>query len=224
MTHSLAGEGWNNANLTEINGWWWPADDRDAHPIITHDCEPALTKLLAHVPRRKCIVQAGANVGVYPCALARRFEAVFTCEPDPRNFECLKANLIRHDRKHRVTALHAAFGSAQGACKSIEVSAGNCGAHRVTFDAGDVPVWPIDDLELTACDAIWLDVEGSELFALQGAEQTIARFSPVIACEEKGLGAQFFGLPGGALEAWLTERGYAEVDRIGNDLVFKRTA
>jgi len=209
--------------ILTIDGWAWPENDHLAREVITRDCEPAVAALLAHVPGRACIVQAGANVGRYPVALAEHFAAVFTCEPDPVNYACLKANLAVHDPGGRVTALHAAFGAQEGGCVPLEVHPYNCGAHRVAFtETGDVPVWTIDGLELTACDAIWLDIEGSELFALQGAHRTIERFSPVIAVEDKGLDREFFGATVGALQAWLGERGYTQVDKINNDKVFKR--
>jgi hypothetical protein len=45
----------------------------------------------------------------------------------------------------------------------------------------------IDDLYLTACDLIILDIEGSEPFALEGARATIDKFKPVIMVEDRGL-------------------------------------
>jgi FkbM family methyltransferase len=198
-------------------------DDIDARPVITHDCRAAINRLLTHFGGRDCIVQAGGNVGVYPLELASHFTSVFTVEPDPANYACLKANLAALDHAERVTALHAAFGAKEGACMPLAVHPANCGAHRVTYtDKGNIPVWTIDGLELDACDAIWLDVEGSELFALQGAVDTIERFAPIIACEDKGLDRQFFDVPAGSLQAWLTARGYSQIDKIGNDKVFRR--
>lgn len=204
-------------------GWWWPLDDQHARPVILRDCQPAIVELLPHIdPDRRVIVQAGGNVGVYPVALTDHFAQVITCEPDPTNYACLVRNLEARDSLKRVKAFNAAFGEAEGACTPVEVHPRNCGAHRVAYDKGDVPVMTIDGLNLQRCDAIWLDVEGSELFALKGAEQTIQRCSPAIATEDKGLDAQFFGVAPGSLQAWLAERGYDQVAQIGRDRVFKR--
>ena len=41
----------------------------------------------------------------------------------------------------------------------------------------------IDDLNLTECDLIMLDVEGYELHALNGAIETIKKYGPVICIE-----------------------------------------
>lgn len=205
------------------NGWWWPADDQAAQFVIMRDKDHDIAALLAHVPGREVIVQAGANVGVYPVELAKQFRRVYTAEPDPTNWACLQKNLEGREEQARIMALQAAFGEARGGCQSVEVQRANCGAHRVRFDQGDTPVWPIDDLELEACDCIWLDVEGSELLALKGAARTIERFSPTISVEAKGLHGAF-GIRAGELQDWLKARGYHEVARYGRDKVFRRTA
>lgn len=215
--------------IIEIDGWNWPLTDVHGREAITRDCDAAIEAFLPHVRLRNCIVQAGANVGIYPVALATHFRSVMTCEPDPTNFACLELNLAAHDPHGVVGAFGpAAFGAKVGKCMPIEVHPQNCGAHRVSFtDKGAITVLTIDGAVAAAgagaVDAIWLDCEGSELFALQGAEQTVERFSPTIACEDKGLDREFFGVPAGALQAWLTERGYVQVAKIGHDKVFTRS-
>lgn len=206
--------------IVQKTGWWWPEDDTAARFVIINDVDDAVRRLLAHIPGRDCIVQAGANVGVYPLALADHFQRVVTAEPDPENFDCLSRNLAARDSLDRVVSFQAAFGESVNSCKMIEVSTGNCGAHRIEL-GGAIPVLNIDSLALTACDAIWLDVEGYELPALKGAFKTIEQFSPVIAIEDKGLQVAF-GIAPGAAQEWLFKRGYQEIDRIGNDKVFRR--
>ena len=212
MTHLL---------MAQVHGLWWPASDVDARPVITADCAPALRAILGHIRGRSLIVQAGANVGTYALALADHFQTVVTAEPDPLNFACLVRNLEARDSLHRVRAYDAAFGEAPGACAPVEVQPRNCGAHRVEFGTGPIPVITIDSLNLRACDCIWLDVEGAELPALKGAAATVERFSPLIAVEDKGL-HRAFGIADGALQAWLAERDYEQIARIGRDKVYER--
>lgn len=201
-------------------GWWWPESDMHAQPVIMRDREAAIARVLLHTHGRDLIVQAGANVGVYPIALADHFQRVMTAEPDPENAECLKRNLAARDSLKRVQAFIAALGEKPGGCKVVEVERNNCGAHRIDL-VGPIPVMTIDGLDLTACDAIWLDVEGAELLALRGAAHTIDRFSPVIICEEKGLGRPY-GVRDGDIGRFLGFYGYEQVDQIGRDKVFKR--
>lgn len=200
---------------------WWPKADVSARRAILRDLDKSLPALLAHTEGRSCAVQAGANVGVYPIALADHFRSVVTVEPDPLNYECLVRNLQALDTLKRVTALNAAFGERAGYCDPIEVEAGNCGAHRVDFSGTGVQVVAIDAVQIRACDLIALDIEGAELLALKGARETIERFSPTICIEDKGL-SRTYGVPIGAAQEWLAGLGYAEVAEICRDKVFRR--
>jgi FkbM family methyltransferase len=207
--------------ITLSDGWYWPMSDEHARPVIERDCLPSIAALLKHIPDPGVIVQAGANVGLYPLALADHFHCVFTFEPDPTNYDCLRLNLKARDGLRRVVAQHAALGEMAGFCTPLEVEPRNCGAHRVNFAKGPIPVVTVDSLGLERCECIWLDIEGAELAALKGATTTIERFSPIIAVEDKGL-HRAFDILDGALQAWLAERRYEEIDRIGNDKVFRR--
>jgi FkbM family methyltransferase len=206
--------------IVQHDGWWWPESDRQARPVITRDVAPATKALLSHVAGRDCVIQAGGNVGVYPVALADHFRRVITVEPDPENFACLERNLRARDSLNRIEAVRGGLGESPGACRMVEVEPGNCGAHRVA-SGGSIPLVSIDSFNLGPCDLIWLDIEGAELSALKGAVETIEACSPVIAIEDKGLG-DHFGVGSGEVAAWLQARGYAQVDRIGQDKVFRR--
>ena len=207
--------------IVQRDTWWWPEADKHARPAIMRDRDLSIAHLMQHVFGRDLIVQAGANIGAYPIALADHFQSVITAEPDPENAECLKLNLKARDSLKRVTAFYGAFGEAEGSCKVVEVEPHNCGAHRIAA-GGSIPMTTIDSLNLSHCDAIWLDVEGSELLALRGAVLTIDRFSPMIACEEKGLG-KAYGIQDGEIGRFLGFYGYEQVDQIGRDKVFRRT-
>lgn len=210
--------------LVQHDGLYWPAADRNARPALTAEVAWALPVLLQHVRGRDVIVQAGANVGLYPLALADHFQRVITCEPDPVNFACLQRNLAARDSLGRVTASFGAFGEVAGEGHIIPVEPDNCGAHRIDLVRhGAFPVVSIDSLQLPVCNAIWLDIEGVELLALKGAQCTIERCSPTIAVEDKGH-HRTYGIDDGALDDWLEARGYEQVDRVGNDRIFTRTA
>lgn len=212
----------DDPRIEHLDGWWWPTADRRGRPVILRDCGPAIAALLKHVPGRTCIVQAGGNVGVYALALTDHFRRVITFEPDPANVACLWRNIAARDALRRVDARMAALGEDVGQCSIVEVEPDNCGAHRIKPGKGKVVVYPLDGLELIACDAIWLDIEGFELAALKGARETLQRFKPVVCIEDKGL-SEAYGVPVGEAARWLQALGYEQVDRIGNDYVFRST-
>lgn len=206
--------------IVQFNGWWWPAIDRDAHGVIMCDVASDIPNFLAHVEGRDVIVQAGGNVGVYAVALSALFSKVYTVEPDSLNYSCLVRN-ISERKANNIVFRQAALGDEPGFAEIDVVKASNVGAHRIAPGTGDIPIIRIDDLPLSACDAIWLDIEGYELAALKGAEETIRKFFPAISIEDKGLD-RHFGVKPGEVQGWLADREYVEVARYGRDKVFKR--
>lgn len=209
--------------MMEYRGFYWPEGAVRGSYLVEKDHEEEIAWFLAHVKGRDCVIQAGANVGLYPLKLARHFRHVLTVEPDSRNFACLQKNAEGFDRSGHFDARCAAFGEEPGTAKIIEVEPGNCGAHRigVSKDGEGAPILSIDSFGLSP-DAIWLDVEGFELQALKGGVDTIFRSSPVIVLEMKQLG-RIYGYDDEDTTAFLEGLGYSCADQRGNDRVFKRS-
>ena len=103
----------------------------------------------------------------------------------------------------------AALGRKDGTA-DIETIADSTGSARVKVSGGggepwikgawemaeeSVPVLRLDQFSLMALDFLKLDCEGYELFALQGAEETLKRCKPVVIVEQKPGRAQCHGLP-----------------------------
>lgn len=127
-------------------------------------------------PARGVVVQAGGCSGLWPLALAKYFRHVYTCEPNPVNFECLEANVAA---RPNITAFPYALGEKPAKVGLTRTKPG-AGLWRVDGD-GEIPMMALDDvLGDAAVDAIVLDVEGFELPALQGATRTIAAHRPLL--------------------------------------------
>lgn len=151
-------------------------------PDFTHREEKTeLASVVAMViaqlaPARRVVVQAGGCSGLWPLALAKFFDRVVTFEPHPDNFECLRANIA-------TTPTIAAFNAALGARETqigLKRNKAQAGLWRVDGD-GDIPMMRLDDvMGDVPVDALVLDVEGSELAAMEGAERLIARHRPLI--------------------------------------------
>ncbi|MBB6306231.1 FkbM family methyltransferase [Xanthobacter tagetidis] len=199
--------------MIERNGFWWPSSDDWCWRVI-HQELPDVDRAVSFCRGHAVAIQAGGNVGVWAAHLARTFAHVETAEPMADNYACLQRN-VPSNVNHR----RACFGAKPGAV-AMEAVTGNAGAHYVR-EGGDTPVITIDAMELHACDLICLDVEGYEPFALQGAEDTIRRFRPVIMFEEKGLSERYFGIPRGACESWVLGLGlgYEVKDRVRKDVI-----
>jgi len=208
--------------VKESGGYWWPDYDQSFHLFNPKEAARDIPFFLRMVEGRNMVIQAGGAMGLYPLMLADHFQRVVTFEPDPENWDCLRANLKARDGLKRINAWHAALGATPGECVMDRPNPLNCGANRTVQGEGDIPVLTIDGMRWTGkIDAIWLDVEGSELAALKGAEQTIREHSPVIVTEELGNGERY-GVGPTDIEDWLATLGYEREAGVGNDRYYRR--
>lgn len=127
---------------------------------------------------RRVVVQAGGCAGLWPLALARHFEHVHTFEPDPTNYRVLCTNI---GTAANITAHPCAVGDRRDKVGLTREKAG-AGLWRVT-GAGAIPMVRLDDAMDGPVDALVLDVEGSEVAALRGAERLIDTYHPLVWCE-----------------------------------------
>jgi FkbM family methyltransferase len=227
--------------LVTRDGWLMPAA---VNPKLFQqwlgEAVEHLDLVMPFLKSRRCCLQAGGNVGIYPRMLVERygFEHVVTFEPDETNMRCLVANTA--PVVDRVVAFQLGLGKAVGKANWSRASEHKPGWHKVApngcrqkYISGQIDIVAIDGVALPAehedVDFLSLDIEGSELEALKGAEQTIARCRPVILFEDMGR-SRFegfrrrstvaYGNPPGSVQRWLAERGYREVAAVKNDEIW----
>jgi FkbM family methyltransferase len=201
--------------------WLWPDEDRECIKVI-FDWMSDLDRTVKLCKQRRTAIQAGGNMGVWPWRLAQMFDHVVTAEPDRECFNLLYDNL---DGTPNVDMYPAALFDAETHCR-MEFEAQNRGAQYIAVDRrgnGAIPCITIDSWGITDCDLIYLDIEGAELKAIQGAVETIRRSKPVIAFEDKNLSTRF-GTSKYDAEKWIAnELGYKVVARYHNDVVMTCT-
>jgi len=107
---------------------------------------------------------------------------VYAFEPEPSNFEKLKANLERN-KVTNVIPLQLALSENEGEMQVA--SGGNSSTITQTGTGTSVKVTTIDKFveanTLPRVDFIKMDVEGHELKVLEGAHETIQAFKPSLA-------------------------------------------
>jgi FkbM family methyltransferase len=135
---------------------------------------------------RNVVFQAGGYVGIFPAWLSHHFKTVVTVEPCWTTYKYLCDNLKSYDNIN-----HYNIGISD--CKgygTVKVHNDNCGANELLKDEnGTVPIDTIDSImkDYNDCNLLYLDIEGAEYKALQGARYTIEQYRPIIVLENKGL-------------------------------------
>jgi FkbM family methyltransferase len=172
-------------------------------------------ELSRHVDIKGTVLQAGGNCGFYARKYAEIFNKVITVEPDLVNFYCLLRNTRMHNHVH---PYRAALGD-KGDFISLELPhEKNVGTYFVSGQ-GNIPQITIDGMKLKWCNLIHLDIEGYELFALQGAKQTLQRCQPTVALEYNKL-ANKFGYDINDLDDFFEDQDYKKVAQYDNDIVY----
>ena len=198
-----------------LSDWVWPVDDTGLWYGPSIEWEPISEMVRQHCKTMNTVVQAGGACGMYPRLYSKMFNRVLTFEPDPYNFFCLaqnctdsrilKYNAVLGDRHRNITFHHPS---------ETNRGDGTCAAHMITTDndiGGNTPMLRIDDFVYEKLDLIHLDVEGSEMYVLYGARNSIRMHHPLIILETIN----------GGIQDIMTEEGYVSIGRAGVDTVFK---
>ncbi len=146
------------------------------------------------------VVDVGAHIGRYTLLAARYASKVVAVEPEPSNFSALLSN-IRLNSYSNVIALCVALSDQNQKLPLHVASLGNMGSSSLEPEStgqeteskrGTVEVQCdtldsiISRLKLEAIDWLKMDVEGHEIPALEGAQETLAKVKNVILEVSRG--------------------------------------
>jgi FkbM family methyltransferase len=152
-------------------------------------CDDELFVLGQMLSPGSVVVDVGANIGTHTLFFARKVtEAglVIAFEPQRLVYQTLCGNVALNGLTN-VTAIHAAVGARRGQLTFPSIdprTTQNFGAVRASDGPGElVEVTPLDELGLTRCGLIKIDVEGMEASVIAGARETIARCKPALFLE-----------------------------------------
>lgn len=160
--------------------WWYYADNK-AFKFFQESAHWNFPDLLSSMIKEKnTVVQAGGHCGMYAKKYSKKFDNVYTFEPNRINFYCLNLNATAPN----IFKFQACLGDKNRSV-SFWSSKNNSGSHHIdiTQDYGNTPMLTIDNLGLNSCSLIHLDLEGYEYYAIQGAAETITTFKPLICLE-----------------------------------------
>jgi FkbM family methyltransferase len=136
------------------------------------------------------VIDVGANLGTTVLPMARAVGQggkVIAFEPQPLMAQCLQTTLSLNEL-FNVRVISSAVGAQADWSKinAPDISAGgNYGAMSLGQEGLRVQVMKIDDLQLTSLHFMKIDVEGHEWPVIQGAQEVLLKYRPVIYLEAK---------------------------------------
>jgi FkbM family methyltransferase len=170
----------------EINGVSYRIDPRQRHRLGQNYDAPVAAFLRERVRPGAVCIDVGANVGVYVMQFAhwsRPDGRVIAFEPNPAARTLLDRHVTLNGLRERVTVVPAAVGAQSGTATLYAADAdgmSRLAAPNAALAAQavplSVPVVTLDDYcerEMLVPDWLFLDVEGFEIAALQGARRLI---------------------------------------------------
>ncbi len=195
------------------SGAWLPDDEEDAamvHGGAAYQWHK-LAEAMKWVKNKRVAVDIGAHCGLWSMQLNPLFDRVIAFEPLTRHIECLKRN-VDGVELHQV-----ALGEKAGLCE-IKLIPKLSGRSHIDGE-GEIPVMRLDDYDIDHVDLLKVDIEGYELFALKGGEETLLRCKPTIIVEQKKGHASRYGLFDGQAVTYLMELGYQQRNMISGDRI-----
>ena len=173
------------SSYAEIEGHQMHVDRLDSLNISVDGVySPLQTAVVKkHVKPGNIVVDVGANIGFFTLIFARLVGPrgrVFAFEPDPENFELLRRN-VELNGYENVTLVQKAVSRANGSTR-LYLSNENTAGHRI-YDSQQS--WPSIEIEavrlddyladkVAPVDFLKMDIEGSELAALEGMPRLLS--------------------------------------------------
>jgi FkbM family methyltransferase len=142
-------------------------------------------------------IDTGSNIGFWSKQMCQKFKHVYAFEPHPDNNECYKKNLNEYNN---YTLYEIAVSNVSNKILELYVSPDECGnaslnnfgvmegttdrkIEAVSLKTIPVKVDKIDDYNLKDIGFIKVDCQNHEQEVVEGAIQTIDKYSPVLCLE-----------------------------------------
>jgi FkbM family methyltransferase len=182
--------------------------------------EKPVARLLERLTERNGIIlDIGANIGYFTLIAAKKAKAgkVFSFEPVKELFQSLQKN-VDENNLYNVDINQVAIGEDDKDGVIFISGSENLGMSSLrppeNFAGVSQPVkticidnWAIEK-NIQTIDIIKLDVEGSELLALKGMDQTITTFKPVLIVEINPDTLAYFNLVPSDVSIYLNSKNY----------------
>ena len=160
--------------------------------LIFSNYEPEIFFIISQLTSSNSVfVDIGANVGFLSIFVASiGVNEIISFEPNPKSFDLLKKNLeLNSHLRTKVKEFDFALSNSIGDSVFYQdLTNPAASSYRRLFSDHNyseiiIHEKTLDSLDLELVDLIKIDIEGRELFAIEGAIQTIKKFKPILIVE-----------------------------------------
>jgi len=145
----------------------------------------------------------GGWIGLWSLELSKISEQIELFEPNKLHMLCAEKNL---SKVSNVNFHNFATGNDHKTVGMSYRNNGHTGTFSVTSHEGDIQCIPIDSFNFDDVDLVKIDVEGYELFVLEGMVSTIKKCKPIIQIEYNG-NTKYWNQPKKLIHDFLTSLG-----------------
>lgn len=171
-------------------GWW--VIDEDTHVShwvreckrLDHD-QWMLGKLFRYIRPGDVVIDIGAHIGDHTIAYSDWVGPtgkVVAFEPETEAYQCITRNL-QHRMNVEIFCDALSTSYTWATLERIENNFGSTYLTKNKKDYNKIQVRNVDSFEFRHVDFIKIDAEGSEPSILEGAQETLAKFRPVLCIE-----------------------------------------
>lgn len=159
-----------------------------------------------------CYIDIGAHIGTTVAPYSRLFSLVHAYEPSRMNYTFLEKNVQRNNLVNcKIYNIGLYSHECNGSMKYH--GGGNSGCYAFEpLEFGDTKCISLDSQNHEFVDFIKVDTEGSELYVLKGAENTLRRWKPLIQFETNNMCEKIYGIKIEQTIHYLQSLGYVVFD------------
>ena len=183
--------------MYKINSLWYSPEPPDGwfsvrlqEQIDIHYQQRYRYYIFNNIPRKRTMIDIGANIGIFARPSAELFERVICFEPVFKNFEVLQKNLENYNN----VELHNLGLGDKDQTVTFELQTLKCGHTKQVeefipnpeFEKHTGELTTLDRFDFQSVDWIKIDVEGFENAVLEGSRDTIQRNRPWLLLEDNG--------------------------------------
>lgn len=132
-------------------------------------------------------IDIGANIGNHSIFFSKfcKTKKVYSIEIEPKIFNILEKNIKLNNLTDKCKCIKIAISNREGKISTSNIDEKNIGKTKIIdFSSGDINSNTIDNIfKDDIISLIKIDIEGSELFAIEGSINTIKKNNPVLVVE-----------------------------------------